>query len=71
MPALSEHITGSTLALTATEEATDDAETVTVKLTEDVDVTNGVIEITFDPNELSFVGASSLNASSFSLQPHF
>ena len=63
VPALSEHITGSTLALTATEEKSDDAETVTVKLTEDVDVTNGVIEVTFDPNELSFVGASSLNAS--------
>ena len=56
-------ITGSTLALSVTAEEEAEAQTVTVKLTEDVAVTNGVIEVTYNADELTYVGASSLTAS--------
>ena len=62
VPAADRVITGSTMALTVTEEETDADQTVTVKLTEDVAVTNGVIEITYDAAELAYVGASSMTA---------
>ena len=63
VPALERIITGSTMALSVDAQPETDAQTVTVKLTEDVAVTNGVIEITYDAEELSFIGASSLTAS--------
>ena len=56
-------ITGSTMALKADAEENTEEQTVTVKLTEDVAVTNGRIEVTYDPEVLTFVGASSMNAS--------
>ena len=63
VPAQERIVTGSTLALSASAEEQPDEQTVTVKLTEDVAVTNGVIEVTYDAGKLTFIGASSLNAS--------
>ena len=56
-------VTGSTMALSAEGEEQTEEQTVTVKLTEDVAVTNGRIEVTYDPEELTFIGASSMTAS--------
>ena len=61
VPALERIAAGSTLAVSGEHEVEEN--TVTVKLTEDVAVTNGVIEVTYDANELTYVGASSMNAS--------
>ena len=63
VPALDRIITGSTMALNVTGEEETEEQTVTVKLTEDVAVTNGRIEVTFDPAELTYMGASSMTAS--------
>ena len=63
VPALERIVTGSTMALKADAEENTEEQTVTVKLTEDVAVTNGRIEVTYDPEVLTFVGASSMNAS--------
>ncbi len=63
VPALERIVTGSTMALAVTAEEESEEQTVTVKLTEDVVVTNGRIEVAYDAEELTFIGASSLNAS--------
>lgn len=56
------NVKGSTMAVDLSEENISVEYTMTVKLVEDVDVTNGRIEVTFDPEVLTYVGASSLNA---------
>ena len=63
VPAQERIISGSTMAVSVTAEEQVQEQTVTVKLTEDVAVTNGRIELSYDPEELTYVGASSLNAS--------
>ena len=60
VPALERIVTGSTMSVSGDHEVEEN--TVTVKLTEDVDVTNGVVEVTYDPEKLTYVGASSMNA---------
>ena len=60
--ALESIVTGSTMAISAESEGTGE-QTVTVRLTEDVAVTNGRIEVTYDAEKLSFIGATSMNAS--------
>ena len=62
VPALERIVTGSTMALSVSAQEETAEQTVTVKLTEDVAVTNGVIEVTYDAEKLTFTGASSLNA---------
>jgi len=62
VPALERMITGSTMSVGITGETDDAEQTVTVKLTEDVAVTNGRIEVTYDAEALTFIGASSLTA---------
>ena len=59
--ALERIITGSTMSVSGDHEVEEN--TVTVKLTEDVDVTNGVMEITYDPEALTYIGTASLTAS--------
>ncbi len=62
IPALDRIIAGSTMSVDLSDENITVEQTVTVKLVEDVDVTNGRMEITFDPEALTYVGASSLTA---------
>ena len=62
VPAAERIITGSTMALTVTAEEETEEQTVTLKLTEDVTVTNGRIEVTYDAEELTYIGASSMTA---------
>ncbi len=61
VPALERIAAGSTLAVSGEHEVEEN--TVTLKLTEDVAVTNGVIEVTYDAEALTYAGASSLTAS--------
>ncbi len=63
VPALNHMITGSTMAMVVINEPNFEDKTVTVKLTEDVAVTNGRFEVTYNADELTYVGTSSLNAS--------
>ena len=63
VPALERIVAGSTMALAVEHEDSSEDHTVTVKLTEDVAVTNGRIELTYDAEELTFIGTSSLTAS--------
>ncbi len=62
VPAAERIITGSTMAVDLSDENITVEQTVTIKLTEDVAVTNGRMEVTFDPNALTYIGASSMNA---------
>ena len=63
VPALNHMITGSTMAMVVINEPNFEDKTVTVKLTEDTAVTNGRFEVTYNADELTYVGTSSLNAS--------
>ena len=63
VPALNHMITGSTMAMVVINEPNFEDKTVTVKLTEDAAVTNGRFEVTYNADELTYVGTSSLNAS--------
>ena len=60
VPALERIITGSTMSVDVSGEITE--QTVTVKLSEDVAVTNGRMEVTFDPEAMTYIGTSSVNA---------